>query len=400
MSGMNFAALLRHLLGTATNYSIVLAAIVTITSIARADDAKRSNGDSFFPMAGAKDCVFDQKRERLYVTTLKQLVVLDTKDGKVIEEIDLLGGVRACDISPDFQFLAVAPTQGHFIYWIELDKLEINQVTFEADASESGVFDLCVGYDNSVLFSMTYAGSGWVQLRRFLPESKSVEKAGNIRMDSLVSASGDRRYAAVAEGNISSGPLNLYDFQSKSLKKIADLDCFYYEIACAPDAKYFARPHRSGCGFYDSKGTSLGNLEGKPVICAAFHPKGNTLFVMRDGESGLQEYDMQGNSLAANYRFDSAVAIRGTVNERIIAQAVPVGPNGAMVNVRRVADVHFSAFKSGRLRVSDDGEKLFAVTPTGVYMFSVKSTAPSPGDGKPKRRINVIDGSSGAGKSG
>ncbi len=172
MSGMNFAALLRHLLGTATNYSIVLAAIVTITSIARADDAKRSNGDSFFPMAGAKDCVFDQKRERLYVTTLKQLVVPDTKDGKVIEEIDLLGGVRACDISPDFQFLAVAPTQGHFIYWIELDKLEINQVTFEADASESGVFDLCVGYDNSVLFSMIYAGPGWVQL----PDSRATLK--------------------------------------------------------------------------------------------------------------------------------------------------------------------------------------------------------------------------------
>lgn len=392
MNRHDFVRSVRQSRRCAIGYLLVFLSVGLLRgTTARCDESPTSDQGYFFTIPGAKDCVFDSKRQRLYVTTLKQLIILDAKERKVVEEIDLLGNVRACDISPDLKYLAIAPFGGQFLYWIDLDTLDINQVKFKAGGSESGVFDLRVGFDNTVLFSMTYAGSGWIQLRVFDPASNSVREIQKVSMDSVISTSGDRRYAAVAEGNSSAGPLNVYDFQEKQLKKVARLDCFHYEIACAAKAKYFARPHVQGCDLYDSKGSKLGTLTGKPVIAAAFHPKGNSLYVMRDGESNIQEYDVQGNSLAKNYPLDNALKIQGTVNARIVAQVQPAGPNAAIVNLRRVASVHFKAFQSGRVRVSDDGENLLAVVPGGVYMFKTKQPADAPGEVKPKRRINVIE---------
>ena len=58
---------------------------------------------------GGQKLRFDEQRNRLYVTTSKQLVVVDTKARKIIDRIDLLGSVRACDVAPDFKHLAVGP---------------------------------------------------------------------------------------------------------------------------------------------------------------------------------------------------------------------------------------------------------------------------------------------------
>jgi hypothetical protein len=370
----------------------LLACVALAPALGRGDETPKDDDGFFFDVAGAKDCAFDQQRQRLYVTNEKEIVVLDTKKRETVKSIELLGKVRACDISPDFKYLAVAPLGGQFLYWIHLDDLEIAQVRFKADANETGVFDLCVGANSSVLFSMTYAGSGWVMLRRFDPKNNHVAELGRIRMNSIVTASGDRRFAAVAEGNISSGPLQVYDFQKRSFKKVADLQCFHYEIGCARDAKYFASPSGNGCVLYDGKGTRLGTLEGKPVICAAFHPKADRLFVMRQGETTVQEYDVDGQALAHDYPLDKALAISGEANSQIVASVHAAGPHAAIATVRRVRNVNYRTFQSGRIKVSDDGENLFAVVPTGVYMFTVKKSEPSQGGTTPNRpKIKVIE---------
>jgi hypothetical protein len=362
-------------------------ALVFVAAPLHADDAeKKEDAGVFFSVPGAKDCAFDQERNRLYVTTLKQVVVIDTKERKIVDSIDLLGGVQSCDISPDFKYLAVAPISSQSLYWIELENLDVNQVRFKADGSETGVYDLCVGKDNSVLFGMTFAGSGGVSLRKFNPETNKVEVVGRVNMDSVITASGDRRYAAIAEGNISNGPLSTYDFEEKKLKPVANLDCFHYEIACAREAKYFARPHAQGCDLYSARGGKLGTLEGKPVICAAFSPVADQLFVMRHGELSIQQYDVEGSKLANSYPLDKPLAIQGDVN--VFAQLHPVGRDFVVAQFRR--QVNYRTFKSGRLKVSEDGKQLFAVLESGVYAFPVKETAAS--DTRPgKRKIKVID---------
>ena len=209
-------------------------------------------------------------------------------------------------------------------------------------------------------------------------------------MDAVITGSGDRRYAAIAEGNISSGPLNVYDFKKKELKNVADLRSFHYEIACSRKAKYFASPNKKGLDIYDAKGRRLSLLEGKPVICAAYHPQSNFLYVMRHGEVAVQEYRGRTNKVAHTYPLDKPLVIRGDRHDSIIGHIHPVGRNRAMANFRRVSNVNYSTFRSGRLKVSATGKKLFAVVPSGVYMFQTKTKESAQGS-KPKRRINVIE---------
>src|SRR5205823_6585713 len=83
-------------------------------------DAKEAPG-FFIPVSQAKDCAYDHVRQRLYVTTLKQLVVIDMKERKVLESIDLLGNVQGIDIAPQAKFLAIAPIGGQYVYKLKLD---------------------------------------------------------------------------------------------------------------------------------------------------------------------------------------------------------------------------------------------------------------------------------------
>jgi hypothetical protein len=223
-----------------------------------------------------------------------------------------------------------------------------------------------------------------VTLRRVTRDDK-VEDVGSVNMDSVLTAGGGRDFAAVAQGNISSGQLSVYDFKEKKLKSVARLGDFNYGIACARGANFYARPTRGGCELFDGKGGRLGTLDGNPVIAAAFHPKTDSLFVMRHGEVNIQEYDIQGKNVSNAYPLDKPLVIRGNVRETVTLQ--PVGRDAVMASFR--VNVNFHTYASGRLKIAENGETLFAVTPKGVYVFPIKATPAA--DNKPRPKIKVID---------
>jgi hypothetical protein len=74
-----------------------------------------------------------------------------------------------------------------------------------------------------------------------------------------------------------------------------------------------------------------------------------------------------------------------------VADLRPVGRDAVIANFRRITNVTFRTYQSGRLKVSDDGESLCAVVPTGVYLFAVKQRHAAETDPKPKPKIKVID---------
>ena len=376
--------------------SLALAAAVCCcpSAVPAAEPAKADEAGFFFPLAGAKDCAYDQKRQRLYVTTPQKLVVVDLKARKALESVELGGTLQACDVAPDFSFLAVAPVAGQYVYrvnlaWDKVADMEISQVKFKADPSETGVFSVAVGADNTTLFSTTFAGSGGVKLRRLAAKADTVEVVGRVNMDTVLSAAaGGREVAAAAQGNISSGPLGVYDFKEKAFKPVADLTGFNYEVACARGGRFFARPTRKGCDLFDAAGGRLGTLDGAPVIAAAFHPTTDALFVLRHGEVNVQEYDIQGSrKVARSYPLDKPLVIRGDVRETVTLQ--PVGRAAVVASFR--TNVNFRTYTSGRLKVADDGRTLFAVVPAGVYSFPVAAAAPAPADTKPRPKIKVVD---------
>lgn len=378
---------------------LLTAMVCCLSSVSAADPANEASEQDqagfFYPLAGAKDCAYDQERQRLYITTHEKLVVFDTKARKLLESVELGGKLQACDIAPDFSFLVVAPIAAQYVYriklaWEQIEDMEVSQIKFRGDSSETGVFSIAVGSDNTTIFSTTYAGSGGVTLRRLDAKSDAIEDIGRINMDTVLTSSGNRDLAAVAEGNISSAPLHLYDFKEQKLKHIADLGDFNYEIACASGGKYFARPNRNGCDLYDRQGGRLGTLEGAPVIAAAFHPKSDALFVMRHGEPNIQEYDVQGKKQSHAYPLDKPLIIRGDVLETVTLQ--PVGRAAVLARFRQ--RVNFHAYASGRLKVAENGETLFAVIPGGVYSFRIKAAAAEPPGNQRKPKIKVVEPSS------
>jgi len=347
----------------------------------------------FIPVAQAKDCAYDHVRQRLYVTTLKQLVVVDMKERKVLEAIDLLGNVQGIDIASHAQFLAIAPMGGQFIYKLKLDwktvnDMEFSRIKFKAPGNEPGVFSLGIGADDSILFSTTYSGSGWVTLRRINPDD-SVDEVGKVRMDSVIAVNGDRQKAFVGEGNISSGPLRQYDFKGKTLSKVVDLKCFYHELASSSDGLRIARPDRSGCDLYDAQGSKLGALSGLPVIAAAFNPKSASLYVIRHKQLNIQEYNSDGKLLAHSYPLDRPLVIKADVRSTLIADLQPVGKEKVMASFRQVINVNFRTYQSGRLHVSEDGKSLCAVVPSGVYIFPTKESDTQ--GSVPKSKVKIID---------
>ena len=109
-----------RMLRLAAASTVILFLVPWAVSLADSPNKTEANPGYFFSVEGAKDCAFDPSRDRLYVTTSKQLVVLNTKTHEALEPIDLPGDLQAIDISPDFKYLAVGPKQGQFIYWISL----------------------------------------------------------------------------------------------------------------------------------------------------------------------------------------------------------------------------------------------------------------------------------------
>src|SRR5258706_13239332 len=88
---------------------LVLVALSVVT--ARCEEPTGKDAGVFFPVEGAKDCALDESRQRLYVTTPAKLVVIDTKEKAIVDSIDMLGDLQACDIAPDFSHLAVGPAK-------------------------------------------------------------------------------------------------------------------------------------------------------------------------------------------------------------------------------------------------------------------------------------------------
>jgi hypothetical protein len=109
-----------------------------------------------------------------------------------------------------------------------------------------------------------------------------------------------------------------------------------------------------------------------PVIGVAFNPKGYSPFVMRHGEVNIQEYNLSRSLRPDSYPLDKPLVINADVRDSVVARFHPVGRDTVLDNFRRVTNVNFRAYQSGRLHVFEDGKSLCAVVPGGVYIFPIE----------------------------
>jgi hypothetical protein len=181
----------------------------------------------------------------------------------------------------------------------------------------------------------------------------SNELIATVLMNSMLSVAADYSSFALAQSNISNGPVELWDMGDWSSSEVST-SAFLWEVALARGGEQIAVPTYGGMRIFDS---TMGELSlpvefdsGTPVG-AAYSPVENILFI------AWENAPTTGASIDA---FDS------TTLEWI----------ASLDTVDRFGRVGNRAFNEGRLRVSRDGTMLFATQEDAVLWYSFSPLQP------------------------
>src|SRR5688572_2404453 len=300
------------------------------------------------------DMVHDAKRNMLYITSGTRLLRYDLGIEAFRPALELGGNLRGIDISPDSDFLAIADASSGSQSWIHIVDLKDNsssKAIFNHGGSESGTFTTAFAFDNTVLVSGLYPGSGWVELKRYDLTTKTTDLLGSVRQNTMLRASGDRRVIGLAEANTSSGQVRLYDATTRTLEAGTGHGWFNYEIAVNRDGSQFASPTYGGMFVYDRDYHVLhkiGTYAGSSPVGLAYHPTKDAIFTAWAGSSEVRVHNT--TSFQELVRFTVGGSFDHPGNH---------------------------SFNAGRMRLSADGSQVFVTVANGISWFAHEMDLPS-----------------------
>jgi hypothetical protein len=310
----------------------------------------RTTPSTLISVGGAQDLVFDATRNRLYVTTTGGSVArYDVASNTVLSPVAAGTSLNGADITPDDHYLyaaenQVGPTQGYF-YKIDLTdpSLGTTLVPYNLGFYEGGAYDIAIGPAGIALTTTRFQGSGWVDSRLLDTTTDTFTAAGrSVRQDTHLDRSADRTMVVVAESNISSGPYETYQFGGG--------------WSAEHDSNQFLGATRSAV----SRDASLIASEvGSATTIVA--PNFDADQVLAGYDGGMAFDPTRDVLYAVNSTTDQLAAI-DTNNGRVLYQ-MPVGENVAASN----------GLGAGVMAVSNDGSKVFLITPSGVRRFDLPS---------------------------
>jgi WD40 repeat protein len=311
------------------------------------------------------DYAFD-KQGILYVSTTGGVIQrYDTHSGTYLTPFNVGGSLAGIDLSPDGTMLAVADssTQGsqNRILLVNTTSGAATPVSFIRESLESGTFMVAWGSDGQLLVDSNFAGSGWVPLRRYNPATNTTVTVASVRQTSMLTPSADRNTIAIAEANISSGPITDYDVPSQAYHGSVGTNWFTFEVAVNRDGSKYVVPTYDGAFVYNKSGTTftqqtiLGQYASNGPLAAVFSPSGNYLFT--------SEWAWSGNEHGVRVYDAATMSLLQTIDPYSFAW------NGNW------------AMGSGRMEISPDGRFLAVSVDNGVRLYDVSAFAPEPGIG-------------------
>lgn len=303
----------------------------------------------FLPAPFRTDMVHDGRRGVIYIANQHEILRYRVSTRRFLAPLVFSTSSRfkGIDISVDGTRLAIADSASSsssvWVHIVNLNTLVRTKHAFPKAFGEDGTHTVQFASDGAVLVTSRYAGSGWVPMRR-LARDGSWSTNGEVRQNTMLSASGDRQTIAFAEANISDGRWGLYDVPTgQTVRRQWYQDgtgWFNYEIATDRLGSQFAIPTFDGAYIYDTEYqllTKLGTYAGAQPVGVAYHPVENEIFFPWSGESRVRVY--------------SSVSLR-------LKRAVEIGDvfqhNGN------------NAFESGRTKLSADGSLLMVTVPGGL----------------------------------
>jgi hypothetical protein len=351
-----------------------------------------AHGNVMF-MSDRSDYVWDPHRNMMYVTMLDGSVErFDFASRKFLHSWRVGESLLGADITPDGDYLYAADVPDELerpqIRKIDLETGEYSTLSFEPAFSEGRVWDIKIGANGIGLSSTAFNGSGWVPLR----ELDVATDAISIRMDypdidsevtgkSLLRRSLDRSTIFLLEGNISSGPVTVYDAASDSFVDHVNTNSFNIMAAAAPDGGALARMSAGTTELRDRSLDVLGVIGSQAATVnggVVFDPVRPLLYVC----------DVRSDRIIAFHTESRTERFRFPIGESISSVA---------------------AFEVGSMGISDHGRFILASTPFGIRYYELfflnesliddladcmegPGLAPSPTQGLPGDSLRRFDG--------
>lgn len=327
---------MKRILGVAL---FVLLTTVTGTSVA---------GATFIPAADRTDMLYDFRRNVIYIANDDEVLRYSLASNSFLPALALAPGthLRGIDISRDGYYLAAADLTSTvdqaWVYLIDLRTLAISKRVFTKGFYESGTWSVAFTYDNNLLVTSEFDGSGWVGLRRLRMSDGTWSTLDSVRQRTMLAASTDRLTIAFAEANISDGRWGLYDVPTGQLVRRSGYydgtSAFNFEIGTDALGGGFAIPTYDGLVIYDADYQRRWTIvaPGYPPVGVAWHPVSQLVYFPLAYTRQVRVLNANTGKLAAWYDVGDAFAWLG------------------------------GAYADGRTRLSADGSMFMVTTPGGV----------------------------------
>ena len=303
---------------------------------------------TFVPATARKDMVYDETRDLLYISNQDRILRYSVTGGTFLPPVVLGGSLVGLDLSPDAGTLAVAdsgygPATG-WIKLVDLDTLAVRALEVEREDHEGGTWAVSYLADGSIVATSNYLDSGWTPMRRIDVASGAATVIAEVTNGTMVSASGNRRVLAFAEGNISDGRWGRYDAITGQLVQRQwyenGTSWFNFEMATNAVGSQYAIPTYGGTFIYDAtytKVATFGTYADSQPVGVAYDPVDQLAYFPWAGSSEVRVYDMDLLTEVGAYNVGHEFDHSG---------------NGA--------------FNNGRVRLSGDGSLLMVSVAGGV----------------------------------
>ncbi len=314
------------------------------------------------PVTDRHDIVFDGTRDLLYITTNGGLVQrYDVVSKSLLAPFNVGVDLSGADLTTNGSFLYVGEetagaTQG-IVRKVDLTAGTHTNIFYNLDGLEGGVWDIVIMSNGKGLVTTKFNGSGAVALRSLdlsndtlnkIPNPANPSQTFGVMQNTNLSRSFDRNLAFLAQSNISSGPILVYDATNNTFPASADT------------------------GWSLSSSVSAVNRNGTQIALSAFgfgfsllNANLSLLDVLPAYRGGVAYSPVTDVVYAADAGHDQIVAYNSLTSAELYRLDVgeDIGDTGA--------------FPPLQMTVSNNGQLLFLTTPQGVRMFSVAVPEPA-----------------------
>jgi hypothetical protein len=325
-------------------------------------------GNLLIPSTVRRDLVFDYSGQNLYISngtgTVRAFNLSTFNFGTVYDVGSSLNGL---DIAPDGSFLIVAEgvmsnSQGTF-YRIDLHTGVVTNVNYTRTSDETGSWDVAIGANGLALF--TTAGGNWVPLRQINLTTNVISTrtddpgsggGGTVRGKTQIHRDAYNARFLFMESDISSGPIFTYSGSSNTFGPSASIGDFN-ELAS---------------GAVNRNGNLVGLRKSGNPASLYTAPNLNLVHSFAGIDGGI----------AFDPLSDIFYGVSSTTDQ-IIAYNTQTFAELFRLNIGENVLAGSTQFGTGVLVASADGHWLALETPSGIRIFPLAPSGPTPTPGSP-----------------